>query len=252
MSLILGIRKAFKKMRENKKLSSEECKELENFLDRFITCLLNPAKLDKMCQDGKALAKLALEVQQHHHTKTCRKYETSCRFRKPTFPMKETTVIGNENKDGNCEDINGKANPELLSKVKELLDDADTIKSIMSCFNKEEESEDEYIENRNRRIDMLLEKVGATYIEYLEAIKHSTSNGYSILLARDIDEGYINAFNPEWLEAWNGNIDLQPTFDFFGVITYVTDYLTKDDQGVTAILREVQKQNVKEDTKNQM
>ena len=40
--------------------------------------------------------------------------------------------------------------------------------------------------------------------------------------------------------------------DFFGVITYVTDYLTKDDTGLTKILRDVQKQNVNKETKDQM
>ena len=77
-------------------------------------------------------------------------------------------------------------------------------------------------------------------------------NGYTILLERDIDEGYINAFNPEWLEAWGGNIDLQPCFDYFAFITYVTDYLTKDDSGVTAILREVMKRTEKDETKEKI
>ena len=56
---------------------------------------------------------------------------------------------------------------------------------------------------------------------------------------------YINAFNPEWLDAWGGNVDSQPCLDYFAVITYITDYLTKDDTGVTAILREVIKKQGK-------
>ena len=71
-------------------------------------------------------------------------------------------------------------------------------------------------------------------------------------MERDIDEGYINAFNPEWLEAWGGNIDLQPCFDYFAVITYVTDYFTKDDSGVTAVLREVMKGSERDETKERM
>ena len=47
-------------------------------------------------------------------------------------------------------------------------------------------------------------------------------------------------------------MDLQPCFDYFAVITYVTDYLTKDDTGVTAILREVIKNSGKDDKKEQM
>ena len=47
-------------------------------------------------------------------------------------------------------------------------------------------------------------------------------------------------------------MDLQPCFDYFAVITYVTDYLTKDDTGVTAIQREVIKNSGKDDKKEQM
>ena len=81
---------AFKKMRENHCLKPEERIELEKFIDTFIACSLNPATLAERCSDGKKLAKIAKEVQEHHHTFTCRKYDTACRFKKPTFPMKRT------------------------------------------------------------------------------------------------------------------------------------------------------------------
>jgi hypothetical protein len=202
------------------------------------------------CSDGTALARLAEEVQQHRHTRTCRKYDTTCRFHKPTFPMKKTKVFCNElTSEQNKDDSQRKRKPEILEKVKELLDDKETTDKIMSKYNKKEESFEEYEANREDRIDELLRIAGTNYHEYEEEIKHSVKQGYTILLERDIDEGYINAFNPEWLEAWGGNIDLQPCFDYFAVITYVTDYLTKDDSGVTAILREVMKRTEKDETK---
>ena len=54
--------------------------------------------------------------------------------------MKKTTVLGNENKDENCESNQDDGRPEILAKVKELLDDKDAIQTIMANFNKEEES----------------------------------------------------------------------------------------------------------------
>ena len=122
----------------------------------------------------------------------------------------------------------------------------------MEKYNKDEESVEEYKKNRSARIDELLQLAGGTYDEYLKAIQSSVKAGLMILLERDIDEGYINAFNPEWLEAWEGNIDLQPCFDYFAVITYITDYLTKDDSGITAILQEVVKNSKSVDKKEQM
>ena len=62
-----------------------------------------------------------------------------------------------------------------------------------------------------------------------------------MLLQRDIDEIYINNYNPEWLTSWNANLDIQLVLDFFGVIKYVTDYWAKVDEGLTPILREAAK-----------
>ena len=59
-----------------------------------------------------------------------------------------------------------------------------------------------------------------------------------VLLRRDIDETRVNNYNPEWALAWNANHDLQPVLDFFAVITYVTDYWSKPDEGITKFLRE--------------
>ena len=223
---------AFDKLRLSKPLSKEEISALVTYVDKFITCSLNPAKLSQMALDGKKLAELAKSVQEHSHTRTCHKYDNSCRFHKPSLPMKETRIFQKEteNKNGieSNEDVqlshkmiiermekiikkarNGeKENPDLLRKVKELLDDKDIVDSIMEKYNKDEETVEEYKKNKNARIDKLLEIAGTTYDEYIKAIQASVKAGLVILLERDIDEGYINAFNPEWLEAWEGNLDL--------------------------------------------
>ena len=71
--------------------------------------------------------------------------------------------------------------------------------------------------------------------QYVEALQINKS-GYTIILERDIDELYVNSFNPEWTEAWNGNTDLQICLDYFAVITYITEYFTKDDTGTMELL----------------
>ena len=45
---------------------------------------------------------------------------------------------------------------------------------------------------------------------------------------------------------------MQPCFDSFAVITYITGYLTKDDTGVALILREVMKKTEKDETRERM
>lgn len=58
-------------------------------------------------------------------------------------------------------------------------------------------------------------------------------------MKRTVEEIYINQYNPEWLNAWDANIDLQLCLDYFAVLTYITDYYTKDDTGTMKFLTEV-------------
>ncbi len=53
------------------------------------------------------------------------------------------------------------------------------------------------------------------------------------MLRRDIDEIFINNYNSEFIVAWDANIDIQPVFDYYGTITYITDYWAKDSTGLT-------------------
>ena len=47
---------------------------------------------------------------------------------------------------------------------------------------------------------------------------------------------WVNNYNPEWLLAWNGNMDIQLCLDFFAICTYITDYYTKDETGTLSHL----------------
>ena len=49
------------------------------------------------------------------------------------------------------------------------------------------------------------------------------------------------------MEAWDSNIDISLVSDFYGAITYITDYWTKDSSGVTDVLRTAVKQLSKDD-----
>ena len=56
-----------------------------------------------------------------------------------------------------------------------------------------------------------------------------------VVLQRDISEIYSNNYNPDWLELWDANMDLAPVKDFFGVITYITEYAFKPEPQELAI-----------------
>ena len=108
---------------------------------------------------------------------------------------------------------------------------------------------------RASRIDAILAKAGLTTEEekkkYKEALEYSSS-GYTIIMARDIDELWVNSYNPEITRAWNGNTDFQICLDFYAIITYITEYFTKDDSGVVKILVNTLKASDCEDLKDKM
>ena len=71
-------------------------------------------------------------------------------------------------------------------------------------------------------------------------------------MARDIDELYVNSYNPEITRAWNGNTDFQICLDFYAIITYITEYYAKDDTGLVKILVNTLKASECETLRDQM
>ena len=53
---------------------------------------------------------------------------------------------------------------------------------------------------------------------------------------------WVNNYNPEWILAWDGNMDIQLCLDFFAICTYITDYYTKDESGTVSHLLKAAKE----------
>ena len=70
-----------------------------------------------------------------------------------------------------------------------------------------------------------------TLITQYENALAVSEKGYKILHKRDIDEIFINNYNSEWILNWNANMDIQLCPDFYAVLTYISDYFSKDDSG---------------------
>ena len=237
---------AFRKLRDNVKLTVNEKDAVATLTDMFITCSLNSDTV----HDNKIIAKRIIEIVKavncHHCTGPCSKTYDKCKYGFPRYPLKQTLVVDRNEfeKEGNLENLENKQEEEklnynqILSDVEEILKDEEMVKIIMDTYPKGK-TEVEYTENRGKRIDLMLEIAGGIrYEDYILAIKKTRKHGCAVLLKRDVDEIYVNNYNPEWINAWNANVDLQPVLDFFAVITYVTDYWAKPDEGITQTLRE--------------
>ena len=229
---------AFIKLRDEQKLSNSEKEAIAVLTDMFISCSLNP---DIVTQE---VVDIAREVNCHCCTRKC---EERCKYGFPRFPLKETLVVDKHEFDDMIMETNSpnetKVNyTKILFDIEEILKDEEQIKRILSKYPIKGSTREESHEFRARRIDELLKLAGnISYDDYILAIKKSKKHASAVLLQRDVDEIYVNNYNQEWLLNWNANLDLQPVLDFFAVITYVTDYWAKPDEGLTPILKEAAK-----------
>ena len=106
-----------------------------------------------------------------------------------------------------------------LDKVKKVLTDEETMAAIEEEHPLSDDAkEEDYVRMREVRIRAVLDKAGVDFDKYHEYLAMNRT-GVKVVLQRDIREIYVNTFNPLWLEIWNGNMDLSPVKDFFGVVT---------------------------------
>ena len=123
---------------------------MAEFADHFITCSLKDPRTEKIVR----------AVNMHNHTKTCRKYNTKCRFLFPRYPSLRTIIaepvklISSSTEEQKkilkqCKDT--------LEKVKKVLEDDDQMEDI--CKTQESEIE-AYMRNRKsiQKLEFYLEE----------------------------------------------------------------------------------------------
>ena len=108
------IQNAFEKFRKaEEELSNDETEEMSKFVDKFICCSTNPEDIKKLLyrvdeNDRQKVAEnvsnIVEDVNTHHHTKSCRKHNTKCRFNFPKLPSKRT-ILTQPMSQYNCEKV---------------------------------------------------------------------------------------------------------------------------------------------------
>ena len=158
---------------------------------------------------------------------------------------------------------------DILKKVKALLEDEEALEEIWQKFPKKgdlpedhEEDPEEYEENRKQRIEEyeenrrlrireLLRRAEVDEDLYYRALQHSPK-GYVVVQKRDLDEIMVNSYNAEWIDVWDGNMDITFCTDFFGIITYMTEYFVKDETKTMEAIKAALRNCPSEDTKERM
>ena len=126
-----GLTAAFKKLKYNEKLDDKDIKSLIGFIDSFITVSTHGNTV------GKDVAKIAKEVNEHHHTKTCAKKGDSCRFHYPKPPAPYTIIV-QPNKESS---MDWEQSRIIINQVMDVVSDTETIEKIMKEYDKENTDE---------------------------------------------------------------------------------------------------------------
>ena len=246
-----NLKEAFETIGNEEILSEKEEASLTRFADKFITCTLKDPTTRDIVQD----------VNIHNHTKTCRKYNANnCRFNFPRFPVDRTLISVPARikyiDESKREEMLLRAK-KVLSKVRDILINTDLMKELENAYpiDMTMTNDETYLNNmlKERLIALLLKsdiaddlkverdmnlqsnlrenKFKLDLLAQYRNILSISSAGYKVVLKRDIDEIYVNNYNKEWIKCWNANMDIQITLDHYAIITYISDYMMKDDTG---------------------
>ena len=77
---------SLEKLYKNKDVTNDDLLTVVKFVDTFCTVSLHPAIV------GPIVKVIAEIVNQHRHTKTCKKYKPACRFKFPKLPSYKTII----------------------------------------------------------------------------------------------------------------------------------------------------------------
>ena len=217
-----GIKAIFKNIKNNENFNDSQMETMQRFIDNFVSCSLQDEKVRHIIE----------EVQIHNHSRTCRKYGSRCRFGFPRFPSDHTIVA----QPLRIENFKTKTDLEKHQKV--LTNVLDKVKDVLECMDTRKKDDKLFAQHLLPKItidDILIQAEIADDLKtsrelYYEALGVS-KKGKVVILKRTVQEMWVNNYNPEWMLAWDGNMDIQLCLDFFAICTYITDYYTKDETG---------------------
>ena len=234
-----GVKPAMQKIKNDHALDDHDIQCLTSFIDAFVTVDLTDPEVQSIVR----------EVNIHHHTKTCRKKGTTCRFQYPKFPSTKTIISkpymhmdvpdkrGQQVSDDKKRKLYQKLHAKL-DQVQNILEDEDVMKKIEAMPSEQQ-------------IPSLCKEAGVSLTDYEAALEYS-SGKYGVVLKRSVGERFVNSYNQEWIKAWDGNMDMQVCLDYFAVITYITDYVSKDSSELMHVLLQVAKQCQSDPIKEKM
>ena len=184
-----------------------ESENLQKLIDRFVTCEL---------PEEPKLRATVVELQTHKCTQTCWKKGPKCRFGYPRLPSNETLISIPIDKTNDEEKKKLKDSKAILTEVRDYM------------------SREEF--DKNQTLEEILKSLRIKSEEYHNALRIS-ERGKQVVLKRKPDECNINNYNQRLIGAYQANMDIQFCTDAYSVVTYICDYWSKDETGMTGFLK---------------
>ena len=180
------------------------------FIDRYVSCQLPDEATDP------ELHKIVKEVQTHskNHTKSCKKGNKHCRFGFPKRPV-ENTFISRPTPSDPDRPCPRKESKDKLKPVWDLLQEEDAA---------------------SKTIHDILAQCEMSYDEY-ENCLHNMNDHSAIMMKRNVQDCWINGYNPDLLRAWNANMDIQFIDNPESCIMYLMSYISKPEYDMSEFLK---------------
>ena len=164
-----GIAETFQKLRSCEKLSKENISVLGRFVDSFTTVSTHGPTV------GEDVVKIVTEVNTHHHSRTCLKRGTDCRFNYPRPPAPHTIIAEPlENLTPAEERKILKKHKDVIKAVLDAIEDTTIVEELIMKFDKgSEKAGEENNQGRVMRIQELCKYAKVAYQDYIQALSTS-------------------------------------------------------------------------------
>jgi len=157
-----------------------------------------------------------VELQQHRHSKTCRKkHKAVCRFRFPKPPMVRTCFL------------------EPLSSAQN--------EQANTNYEKVERFLSDYKDGIDMSYQEFLDALKLTEDEYIDAVQTSI-NREAAFLQRQAQEIRLNPYMKHLLSIYGTNHDIQFITDQFACAVYIMAYMSKSQRGMSVLMDKVCKE----------
>ena len=193
------------------------------FIDKYISAKL---PMDSVCSEHDRA--LMMSLQRHSHSNCCWRGK-KCHFGFPK-PPSTSTVIACKPDDETAKVVTEQA------KV--------TLKMVQNALHKDSP-------HLGTTINELLHDIGVSPDSYAEAIGVS-ARGLSVVLHQSPCDAYISACNPDILQLWGANVDLQYVTNEVATVMYVCSYMTKGEKAMGETLKRVTKECRNDDMHTQI